>query len=637
MYINVAGKAKNLFNNYQQAENDTTTAIAQANPLFSWHVTYFTVQHKKYLVFLNDATTMAVILYDVNAKNKQHIKERFEATLKAVWTGLGLSIDAFNKYLAASNEWQINKTIDRSQMGSLVLLCRDYAKPLADTMDEVGLSQRLTTIMKRHGNGYINESDTLTIITNAQPFKVQYAKTPMQPDNHDELEHIIDQLDKLSSTNYDFASSKQIDQATSKIQTLNNQLLDIFLNDIRGEYSSKTIKSYEGNLKFYLNEWLAYNLQAFFDFNSADVEELLYHGSSRNEIKNIERALKRLMHYLHDKGVIDDDDHDEYIALIDQGDSINNSDDSYFSDDFVDGDDLTFNTINTDLPTIFDGRTDQLIDDYFASFASMYGVISVRHAFQIIKAQNPQLNLSEQKFKQYVQDRIGEQELRYYLLDLNQMADDLNLDETFEKGIFIAYSALLTDCRRLIKLYNHQLGLQYYVPEKAEIMRYKYDDYFDLFDLREQLDKLFMTRYQLTGSNLQGAVFICIYGMKLGLYQDLDLVSMAETINRIIKMLNDTINLNITPDKSSDELIKLLLLIAANIRRPWNRGWTSAEINSIPDVAAMFNANYPALSAETIEAVKQGQIDRQELIYYIEDSDLPIAKINSLRKQIKEI
>ncbi|MBD5807531.1 DUF6933 domain-containing protein [Limosilactobacillus walteri] len=633
MYINVAGKAKNLFSNYQQAENDETTAMARANSIFSWHVTYFTIQHQKNLVFLNDATTLAVVLYNVNAKNKQQIQTRFETNLRAVWTNLGLSTKAFKEYLAASEAWQINKTIDRSQMGSLVLLCRDYAKPLADITEEVALSKQLTAIMKRQGNDYIDDSNTVEIIKNAQPFNLRGAEPAKQPASRDKLEKIIDQLDQLSATNYDFASSKKVDQAIVKIQKLNNQLLDIFLTDIQTKYSSKTLKGYESNLKFYLNEWLAYHLQAFFDFNSANVEELLYHGSSRNEIKNIERALKRLMRYVHDNGGIDDSDYHNYLALMEQGDAMNDD----FDNEPFDPNDLMFNTISKELPTIFDGQTDLMLDDYFASFASLYGIIPVRHAYQIINTQNPQLNLNADKFEQFVQDRIDEQELRYHLIDLNQMADDISLGETFEEGIFIVYSTLLTDCGRLAKLYNHQLGLQYYLPEKAELMRYKYDDYFDLYELRERLGELFKTQYQLSGSNLQGAVFICLYGIKLGLYKDLDLVSMTDTINRILKMLNDTINLNITPDKHNEDLIKLLLLIAANIRRPWNRGWTSAEVTNIPDVAAMFDHEYPTLSSDLITAIKQGKVDRQELIYYIEDSDLPLTKINSLRKQIEKL
>ncbi|WP_405083602.1 DUF6933 domain-containing protein [Limosilactobacillus reuteri] len=39
-----------------------------ANPLFSWHATYYTAKRKKNMIFLNDATTMAIVLFDVNPK-----------------------------------------------------------------------------------------------------------------------------------------------------------------------------------------------------------------------------------------------------------------------------------------------------------------------------------------------------------------------------------------------------------------------------------------------------------------------------------------------------------------------------------------------------------------------------------------
>lgn len=643
MYINVAVKAQNLFNNYHQSNDEATKSAALANPLFSWHVTYFTTNHKKNLVFLNDATTLAVILYNVNAKNKQDIKERFETQLKTVWLSLGLSAKSYAEYLATSKEWQINKTINRSSMGSLTLLCREVAEPLANTRTEGDLSKRLTNYLKRQGKNYINASDTVAIIKASQPFNIKQGAKKASHDNKGALKEIFNKLQQMSQLSFDTLSLEQTDQAIQKIQDQNNQLLDLFISDIQQDYSDKTIRRYKNNLQFYLNEWAAYRLSTIANLENASINELLYHGSSETEVRNIKAALKQLLRYLKRNGIINNDQYEDYLVFMEEDsalmDEFGSDDDLYNEDngDFFTSFDSLINDTNKDLPTIFDTKTDQLFDDYLASFASLYGLIPVHHALQIIQAQNPQLTIVEEKFQQYIEDRVGEYELRYVVLDLNKMADEINLDAVFEDDLFIVYPTLLSDSIRLVQLYNHQLGLQYYVPDKAELLRYKYDDYFDIYNLREQLDELFITHYELSGSSMVGAAFICIFCMKLGMYDAQNLSSMNDAIDRAIQMLNNTVNLNITRNNDNEALIKLLLLIGTDIRRPWNRGWSSREILDVPGIAGLFNHDYPVLSSDAISAIQQGKIDRRELIYYIEDSDLPIDKINQLRKQIEKL
>ena len=84
MFINVEKKAQKLFNTYQQATSKEHMAMVLANPLFSWHATYYTAKRKKNLIFLNDATTMAIVLFDVNAKNKQTILARIRVAYRLI-------------------------------------------------------------------------------------------------------------------------------------------------------------------------------------------------------------------------------------------------------------------------------------------------------------------------------------------------------------------------------------------------------------------------------------------------------------------------------------------------------------------------------------------------------------------------
>lgn len=78
MSINVVQKGQPLFRDYP-AVTDTATAkpLALANPLFSWHVTYFTHQRKKVVVFTHDQSALSVVLYNVNAQNRARMATSF--------------------------------------------------------------------------------------------------------------------------------------------------------------------------------------------------------------------------------------------------------------------------------------------------------------------------------------------------------------------------------------------------------------------------------------------------------------------------------------------------------------------------------------------------------------------------------
>ena len=64
---------------------------------------------------------MAIVLFDVNAKNKQTIKERFEKQLAIIWQELGLPTDSLADYLATGGDWQIGKTIHPLQIKTITI------------------------------------------------------------------------------------------------------------------------------------------------------------------------------------------------------------------------------------------------------------------------------------------------------------------------------------------------------------------------------------------------------------------------------------------------------------------------------------------------------------------------------------
>ncbi len=69
------------------------------------------------------------------------------------------------------------------------------------------------------------------------------------------------------------------------------------------------------------------------------------------------------------------------------------------------------------------------------------------------------------------------------------------------------------------------------------------------------------------------------YGLKLS--------SVNDAINKVVAFLNEEHGLSVKQDKANEPLIKILALIATNIRRPWNRGWSNYELLRTKDIAKL--------------------------------------------------
>lgn len=642
MYMNVAGKAQNLFSAFNQTKNNQAKADALANPLFSWHVNYFTAKRQKNVVFLNDASTLAVVVYNVNEKNKGKLQVRFEENLAAVWQEIGLPEDLLKRYLQAGGSWQVNKSISRSAIASTALLCREVGEELIGQVDAPTMGLEMTKRLRRVNQKPLFLDDTVRLFIAAAPFKWQQATNDGVVIDRRALREIIRRLRKNGQADPDEHTPSEFEEIIKDIQRTNDELIAMFIENERDKHSPKTVDHYQDSLTFYLNHWLAFHFQTILSVESTAIADLLYHGSSANEVVQVRRAMKELLKFLADNGAVTSEWYKERKMLLNQEDLSADA-----LTDFADNDDVSWakrdgmmfnDSGDPTLPTIFDKETDKMIDDYFTAFASLYGLIPTRHAYQIITSQNPELGLRMDKFQSYVEERVSNRNLRYLIFNMAQLADERQLNGSFADELFIVYPTIIADSRRLVNLYNHQLGLQYYVPKKSKMMRFAEDGYFDLGELHNRLRDMFITNYELTGSNLYAAIYLSLFGLKLDQYEDLDLVAMTRAIKKVIYMLNDSIHLGIENTAEHEQLIKLLFFIENKIRRPYDRGWTCMEMRDIPTLAQVVEDSGATLTNEEIFGVRSGQIDRQELIEEIEGSnEIPAAAKEKLKKQIEEI
>lgn len=628
MFINVERRAQKLFNTYQQATSEENMAMVLANPLFSWHATYYTAKRKKNIIFLNDATTMAIVLFDVNAKNKQTIKERFEKQLAIIWQELGLSAESLTDYLATGGDWQIGKTVHPLQIKTITNFYQDVIKPQAKTVvNEVDLAQSLVKKVQQKGRIYVGEGETVKIIEMAQPFNIKHV-------NLEELylKEITNKLRRLSQLDGEKLTADGVDNAIQQIQDANNQLLDLFLADAKRNSSTRTIRRYRDNLQFYLNEWVAYRLSTLFNLDvRTSIDELEFHGVGKTERTNIKASLQKLAKYLKNQDILSDNEYDDIIVYT-QKDPVDLDED----DDQVIGDFLaSLFSESEKLPAVFGPQTDKMLDEYLKSFIALYGLISAQQAYQIIHSQNP--TIDKERFEQYIQNKFDEMTMEYCIIDFKE--EFKNVDIAPE--IFIFSPLLIKDENRLPSFYKHQQGLLYYIPEKEILVDNNFNPFTNISNYQQELEELLANQYGLSGDDLKGAAFLSLYQLKMSDY-GLELASVNDAINKVVTFLNEEHGLSVKPDKANEPLIKILALIATNIRRPWNRGWSNYELLRTKNIAKLvsemeINLKAPKLSSEIISGIQVGKINRDELLDFLENSNLPPKVISKLYKQVEEI
>jgi len=310
MFINAVQKAQSLFKDYSQVESyPEAKQMALANPIFSWHVKYLIHRRKKVVIFTNDASTLTVILYDINAKNRSELKEKFQQQLALVWESLGLSQDNLDEYLQVAGDWQISKTVNRSQRGRLDNVSSVVEIYLDDNFtDDLEISKKMSVYLRGTGSGdYLSKRDVAPTLKKEN---LKWHQTDMPETVETDTAHLKDIRDQLadivkSVDGNDYDDPDKLDRKVMAIGKLNDELIDAFITNVHDSYSEKTLKEYQKSLKFYLNEYLAFYFITVFNDEASGISKLYRHGVSMTETKRTKRSLSRFYKFLADEKIID--------------------------------------------------------------------------------------------------------------------------------------------------------------------------------------------------------------------------------------------------------------------------------------------------------------------------------------------
>lgn len=308
MLINVVQKAQGLFQDFPYTvKPDETKQLALANPLFSWHATYVNNRRKKAVVLTHDASTLVVVLSDVNAQNRAQLEERFWQRLAELWSAFGLTPTDLAAYRKVAKPWEIGKTASRSQLGRLneitQVLPNFWTGPQADDAE---ISRRLSDFMRGTPKPLFG-SDIAGIMAPANLVwrPVPEKKAPAATVDLRLIWRQLQVLDQQQGALWESEDAKRLDQAAAKIRRLNQPLIAAFIASISDDYTAKTVDRYLKDLRFYLNEYLSYHLLTVVNEDAANIGEPLLHGTSLSQTKRLRSTMGKFYKFLAQQQLID--------------------------------------------------------------------------------------------------------------------------------------------------------------------------------------------------------------------------------------------------------------------------------------------------------------------------------------------
>jgi len=228
----------------------------------------------------------------------------------------------------------------------------------------------------------------------------------------------------------------------------------------------------------------------------------------------------------------------------------------------------------TALPT---PETQALIRQYFSAFSNLYGIIPMRRALQIIRQQNPDLELDEAQFTAFLESL--DENVRHFLEEdpfngvhyivCGPEEIDYDIEETtppMEWELITEYMYASDGFESYYEVKEKQEGKPFYIPEKENLLRYADDNfrekppaYYALNDFLRNKIKLLRVSYILDD--------LC-----LGAYMRCNLNFALSNVNRL-EYRNC-----FEHRKTLEAFAPLYLELVRHTRQQSNRGYTYAEL-----------------------------------------------------------
>lgn len=249
----------------------------------------------------------------------------------------------------------------------------------------------------------------------------------------------------------------------------------------------------------------------------------------------------------------------------------------------------------------------KLLRQYFCAMANLYGIIPLRKAYEIINGQNPGL-LTQREFESFAEIARHETDA-YEILGADELFSDVKGTLPMDREI-IQYSMFDDDSEIYLETAQSQTGKDYYIPERAVLLRYRNESYCEPTPqakaMRSLLKEAAADRPQAARTVFSRILF--------------QIRSIRGGIGNVFELLEQC-NIELD-DRQFDEFIAKYNELHNNTRMPCNRGFTPNEL---------FAARKPedripksiSFGPNIRKNIQDGTIDAEELRKQIMTMELP--------------
>lgn len=396
------------------------------------------------------------------------------------------------------------------------------------------------------------------------------------------------------------------------MESLNQKLIDAFVESIAGKYTEKTVKKHQRNLTFFLNEYLAYHLETLFGEEILDLESPISKGFTTNEMRETKTALKKFYRFLTDQQLISKGLNSRVTeSLKPQLGSARMSaslrrEIEYLQDQL------------DDSQPVFDEETDALIKDYFTAFANLYGMISCDQAYRIICRQNPGLKLPANKFIELIERLSFKTDETGFVID--QFAQPR-----------IVHSELMNDPEKLDWLDEQTLGMTFAIPKKTSLLKYAEEGYVEPSSFRTALRNFYQNTLGVPQAKLEKYLKATVKIIRTWTKD-----KISEVFNEINEMLLSD-GYGCSDRDALERFIQLIIAFYNNMPRWALRGFTPAQGLMQPNAFELLDGQ-KTLNKRLIKLLKSAQVDPLELIFFLlANEDLDQKTADRLQQQIVDL
>lgn len=254
---------------------------------------------------------------------------------------------------------------------------------------------------------------------------------------------------------------------------------------------------------------------------------------------------------------------------------------------------------------------------YFNAFANLYGILPLRKAWEIIQTQNRDL-VSEKELSAFT--AIARHECEDYCI---LKASELYLngrDTDWFDWMIIDTMLLYDENDTLQKVEANQQGKDYYIPRKAELLRYHDAAYCEPTPQAVRLRRFLSESPQLDPRNADIVFEDLLFHVRCFSGDMQEAVGIAERAGAVFDK------------KTFSEFIAIYQEFHNNTRMQHNRGYTPVEVRSMMKPAEQAPQSF-SFGPNIQKALADGTMDAGELRQNILGMELPDERLRPLMLQ----